>query len=102
MTLARVRAVVLVVFVGGIGGMIAGSIADSNAVAMTFGLVTAVAALMLVVATSVARGATVEFDEAAAARLEARIGDVVGAGADEAAVRDLVRDAVALGRGSRH
>jgi hypothetical protein len=61
-----VRRLVLVVFVGGIAGMIVGSIADNNGTAITFGLITAVAA-----------------------------------GAEEATVRDLVRDAVVLGRSAR-
>ena len=101
MTLARLRAVVLVVFVGGIAGMIVGSVADSNGIAITSGLFTAVAALCLVVATSLEKAPAVVFDEAEAARLEARIEELVAAGADEGQVRQLVRDAVVLGRRAR-
>jgi len=104
-----VRRVVLVVFVIGIAGMIAGSIADNNGTAITFGLITAVAALALVLVTSVSppgsltksgRAAPNELDERLAADLEARIGALVADGADEDAVRKLVGRAVELGRRS--
>jgi hypothetical protein len=102
-----VRRVVLCVFVLGIAGMIAGSIADNNGTAITFGLITAVAALGLVLVTSVSPpgslakpGATVssEADERLADDLEDRIGELVADGADEDAVRKLVGRAVELGR----
>ena len=100
------RRIVLVVFVLGIGGMIAGSIADNNGTAITFGLLTAVAALALVLVTSVAPpdaldGATEStvIDERLAADLESRIEALVAAGADEDEVRRLVGRAVELGRG---
>jgi hypothetical protein len=104
-----VRRVVLFVFVLGIAGMIAGSIADNNGTAITFGLITAVAALGLVLVTSVAppgalaKPGTVapsEADERMAADLEDRIGELVSGGADEEAVRKLVGRAVELGRRS--
>lgn len=98
-----VRRLVLVVFLGGIAGMIVGSIADNNGVAVTFGLVTAVAAICQILVTSVITGqqGAVTFDEAAAEDLEHRIGALVDGGADESAVRDLVRRAVMLGRGAK-
>jgi multisubunit Na+/H+ antiporter MnhB subunit len=95
-----VRRIVIAVCVAGIGGMIAGSIADNNGAAMTAGLVTAVAILCLIVATAVttsppgagagAEGAAVEVEDAVEA--------LVAGGADEAEVRELVRRAVRLGR----
>jgi len=103
MTPRVVRLIVIVVNVIGIAGMIVGSIADNNGIAITFGLVTAVAALCLIVATATggpdAFRRALAFDADTAAELEARIGDVVGAGADETSVRDLVRLAVRLGAG---
>jgi hypothetical protein len=97
-----VRRLVLVVFVGGIAGMIVGSIADNNGIAITFGLVTAVAAICLMLVTSVtAATESVRFDEARAEELEGRIQALVDAGADEDELRDLVRDAVLLGRTAR-
>lgn len=97
-----VRRLVLGVFVVGIAGMIGGSIADDNGIAITFGLITAVAAVCLMLVTSVGSSETsVIFDESVAAEMEARIQALVEAGADEAQVRDLVREAVVLGRSAR-
>lgn len=104
-----VRWVVQVVFVLGIAGMIVGSIADNNGTAITFGLITAIAALGLVLVTSVSppgslskRGASrpAEVDQRLAADLEDRIDALVADGADEAAVRKLVGRAVEMGRQS--
>jgi hypothetical protein len=127
------RAVVLLVFALGIAGMIVGSIRDSNGMAVTFGLVTAVAALVLILLTAVvpasalsapqrnrsasrsdagseaglpgegtARGSAPRgrgYDERLAREVEERIRALVATGADEEAVRVLVRAAVDLGRG---
>jgi hypothetical protein len=102
-----VRRIVLVVFVLGIAGMIVGSIADNNGTAITFGLITAVAALGLVLVTSVSppgslaksgAGAMTPEDEEVATDLEVRIEGLVARGADEDEVRRLVSRAVELGR----
>jgi len=102
-----VRRIVLAVFVLGIAGMIVGSIADNNGTAITFGLLTAVAALGLVLVTSVSPpgslakpGTTVPnaADERLAADLEDRIGALVAGGANEETLRTLVGRAVELGR----
>jgi hypothetical protein len=96
------RRLVLFVFVGGIAGMIVGSIADNNGIAITFGLVTAVAAICLMLVTSVtARDQAVVFDERRAEEMESRIQVLVADGADETGLRALVRDAVLLGRSAR-
>jgi hypothetical protein len=98
----NIRRVVYAVFVAGIAGMIVGSITDNNGVAVTFGLVTAAAALGLILITSVVDAGGFElpvaFDEQSAELSESRIVALVEAGADERSVRDLVRDAVRLGR----
>ena len=110
-----IRRIVWLVFVAGIAGMIVASIKDSNGGAITAGMVTAVAALGLILITSVvppealarptaddAEGAEhVEIDQQVAADVEARIGELVEAGADEEQVRRLVRRAVDLGAGTR-
>lgn len=101
MTAGAVRAVVIAVCVAGIGGMVAGSIADNNAVAMTFGLVTAAAALCLIVATAVTRSNTPQPVEQTGPEVEARIAELVDQGADETALRRLVQAAVELGRNGR-
>lgn len=100
----------IVVFVAGIGGMIAGSIADNNGIAITFGLITAAAAVGLILVSSVAPPESFRrpaddseptFDERTAADVEARIERLVADGADEAEVRRLVHQAVQLGRDAR-
>ena len=106
MTTRAVRVLVALVCAGGIAGMIVGSIADNNAVAMTFGLVTAAAALCLIVATAVTKPSVASTDvdvdiEAAGADVEARIARLVEQGADEAELRALVRASVQVGRSGR-
>ena len=93
-----VRRLVLVVCVLGIAGMIVSSISDRTGAATTFGLVTAVAVLCSVVATSVASGAGTADPESLGERVEERVLRLVADGADEVAVRALVREAVRLGR----
>ena len=97
------RRVALVVCAAGVAGMIATSIVGRNGAAITFGLVTAVAVLCSMVATAVTAaspGRTGEPSDAeeVGAAVEARVAELVAAGADEAAVRDLVGEAVRLGR----
>jgi UPF0716 family protein affecting phage T7 exclusion len=104
-----IRRLVLVVFVAGIAGMIVGSIADNNGVAITFGLITATAAVGLILVTAVAgpeafgRAAArprPQVDDAVRAgdELEQQVARLVEAGAEERQVRELVRRAVAFGR----
>jgi hypothetical protein len=101
------------VFLAGIAGMIVGSIADNNGVAITFGLITAVAAVGLILVTSVApadafrgresrasgSGTPKRVDEVLAADVEGRIESLIASGADERSLRQLVQRAVELGRG---
>lgn len=104
----HVRWVVGAVFAGGIAGMIVGSIADNNGTAITFGLLTVVAALCLILTTAVAGPDAFERRdhvrtrsfESEAEAIEQRMTAMVRAGADEDALRELVRDAVRLGRHS--
>ena len=88
----------------GIAGMIAGSVADSNGVAITFGLLAGMAVLGLILVTAVAgpdafEGSSAGLDEETAAELERRIGILVAQGADEDEVRRLVGVALAGRRG---
>jgi hypothetical protein len=95
-----VRLVVLAICAAGIAGMVVGSVADDNAIALVFGLVTATAVTCLIVATAVAGGAGVDGpdDDDQGRRVEELVAGLVGRGADEAEVRELVREAVRLGR----
>ncbi|HVE46161.1 MAG TPA: hypothetical protein VNA57_05395 [Acidimicrobiales bacterium] len=109
MSAKAVRRIVLAICAGGIAGMIASSIAASTGAALTFGLVTAVAVLCAMVATAVTSGVAARggnggdralvVDEAQAAKVEQLIRRIVGQGAPEDQVRDLVSEAVRLGRG---
>jgi hypothetical protein len=96
----------------GIAGMIVTSALDHNGAAITFGILTAVAILCSMVATSVAadtlRAATGAGgaghpptdgqSDAMAATVEDHVRRLVAAGGDEQAVRQLVGEAVRLGR----
>ena len=105
-----IRVAVIAVCVAGVAGMVVASATHHNGAAITFGLATAVAVLCQMVATTVlneARGApgaplgpaaAPTPVESAAAQVEEAVEALVVAGADEAAVRDLVRRAVRLGR----
>lgn len=90
MSPTAVRRLVIAVCVGGIAGMIVSSIAESNGAAVTFGVITAVAVLVLVAVTAAGPR---PMTEEQAAELEAAIQQLVAGGADEVAVRDLVRRA---------
>jgi hypothetical protein len=103
MPLRLIRIVVIVLCAGGIVGMIVASVAgNNNGWVVTFGLITAASVLLLMAFSASARSAAADPergpDEALAERVEGRIHDLVETGADETAVRDLVRDAVQLGR----
>jgi hypothetical protein len=106
-----VRLVAIVVCVAGIAGMIVTSALDHNGAAITFGILTAVAILCSMVATSVAADAhrgtgagapansrAADQREAMAAMVEDQVRHLVDSGGDEQAVRRLVGEAVRLGR----
>jgi hypothetical protein len=104
-----VRWTAIGVCVAGIAGMIVTSALDRNGAAITFGLVTAVAILCSMVATSVAAdtiqptGPSLapgvdEPIEAMATIVEEQVQVLVATGADENAIRRLVGEAVRLGR----
>lgn len=96
-----VRSIVVVVCALGVAGMIVASVADAPGAALTFGLITVGAVACLIVATAVGAertGGAGGVDEERAERLEGLISDLVAGGADEAAVRNLVREASRLRR----
>jgi hypothetical protein len=96
-----IRRAAAAVFVAGIAGMIVGSLADNNnGAVVTAGLCTAVAALVLLAVNAVdGPGSRVAGpDEAQAELVERQVAALVEHGADESALRDLVRAAVKLGR----
>jgi len=116
-----IRRLVVAVFVIGIVGMIVGSIADDNGVAVTFGLLSAAAAVGLILVTASApadafaaggrarardagtpsgeAGQAGDGDgDAAGQAIEEQVARLVAGGADEHDVRELVRRSVAFGR----
>jgi multisubunit Na+/H+ antiporter MnhB subunit len=98
MSARAVRRVVVAVFVLGVAGIIAFSISDDPDAALASGLLTAAAAIVLIAVTAVTTPRRTADPEALAERLEDRVSALVAAGADEAEVRRLVRDAVSFGR----
>ena len=87
------------IFVAGIAGIIVATINGNNAgVILSIGLAIVLAAIALLAATSVGGTRRIEvFDDAAAEKLERMITDLVAKGADETAVRAVVRETRRLG-----
>jgi hypothetical protein len=99
MSLRAMQIVCATVFVAGIVGLVVSSALDNNGAVLTVGLITAFAAVSLLAASAVARREPIDaFEEADAERLEASVQRLVDAGAPEVEVRDLVREAMRLGR----
>jgi len=94
-TPSAIRTVLRIVAAAGIPGIIAGSIAENDAVVIVFGSMTAVAAFGLILVTAVTTGPSVD---ASGLALESRIGRLVAAGADEDEIRALVAEAVDFGQ----
>ena len=93
-----------VVFVAGIVTMIVTSIVSNNmGVMVTAGVLTAIAALVLLAVTSATEGKPFGgiTDDIAAERLERRIEALVATGVDETELRGIVRESIKLGRGPR-
>ncbi|MCU1453540.1 MAG: hypothetical protein JWN46_1686 [Acidimicrobiales bacterium] len=101
----------IVFFAVGIPGMIVSSIANNTGAGVTFGIIGAIAAVVLLAVTTVTTGRipptalsvgtpspTSSVDEADAEALEAKVAALVASGADEDQVRSLVGAAVRLGR----
>jgi hypothetical protein len=98
--LKRIRIICAVVFVCGIAGLIISSIAGNNVgVVTTIGLITSLAAIVLLTASTVSNRQRIDaFNDALAEQVEGQIGVLVTGGAKEDAVRKLVSDAINLGR----
>ena len=98
--LKRIRIVCAAVFVAGIGGIIATSIvSNNNGGIIGIGLVTSIAAIVLLTASTTATNKHIDaFDEVAAEQLERQVAALVASGANEDAVREAIRTAIDLGR----
>jgi hypothetical protein len=98
--LKRIRIVCAVIFVAGIGGIIATSIvSNNNGGIIGIGLVTSIAAIVLLTASTIATHKRIDaFDDVAAEQLERQVAALVASGADDEQVRAVVRSAIDLGR----
>ena len=92
-----------VIFAAGIAGIIVTSINGNNAGwVLSIGMVTAIAALVLIAVTATSQRPRIDvFDDAIAERIEQRVQLLVSQGASEDEARALVRDAVAMVRGQQ-
>ena len=103
MAIKIIKAICFTIFISGIPALIISSIAGNNeGWVLTFGMVTAIAALILISVSAVTAKKRIDsFDEVIAERIEQRVRTLVDAGASESDVRALVRDAIELSRGQQ-
>lgn len=103
MALRIIKTICFVIFISGIPALIVSSIAGNNeGWVLTFGMTTAVAALILIAVSAVSAKRRIDaFDEVIAERIEQRVRVLVESGADESDVRALLRDAIELSRGQQ-
>jgi hypothetical protein len=96
------RLICAAIFLAGIPSLIVSSIKDNNGAVITFGLITAIAAIVLVAISTVSATDRIDvFNDALAERVELRIAELVAQGADEETARMLVRESIDLARGPR-
>jgi hypothetical protein len=103
MALKIIKVICFIIFLSGIPALIVSSIAGNNeGWVVTFGMVTAIAALILIAVSAVSAKTRIDtFDEVIAERIEQRVRDLVASGAPESDVRALIRDAIELSRGQQ-
>jgi hypothetical protein len=103
MALKIIKVFCFVIFLSGIPALIVSSIAGNNeGWVVTFGMVTAIAALILIAVSAVTAKTRIDtFDEVIAERIEQRVRTLVESGAHEPDVRALIRDALDLSRGQQ-
>jgi len=90
-------------FLAGIPAIIVSSIRGNNeGWVLTFGMIRAVAALILIAVSSVTTTKRIDaFNDVRAEQVEQRVQQLVQAGANEDEVRALVRDSINLARGQQ-
>ena len=103
MSVKLIRILCVAIFIAGIPALIVSSIAGNNeGWVLTFGMTTAIAALIHMVLTATTSSRRLEiFNEITAERIENRVQTLVKSGADETEVRALLRDAADLTRGQQ-
>lgn len=103
MALRLIKFVCFGLFLAGIPAIIVSSIRGNNeGWVLTFGMITAVAALILIAVSSVTTTKRIDaFNDVRAEQVEHRVQQLVQAGANEDEVRALVRDSINLARGQQ-
>lgn len=103
MALRLIKIVCFGLFLAGIPAIIVSSINGNNeGWVLTFGMMTAVAALILIAVSSVTTNKRIDaFNDVLAEQVEQRVQQLVQAGANEDDVRALVRDSINLSRGQQ-
>ncbi len=103
MALKLIKIVCFGLFLVGIPAIIVSSIRGNNeGWVLTFGMVTAVAALILIAVSSVTTHKRIDaFNEVLAERIEQRVQQLTQAGAAEEDVRALIRDSIDFARGQQ-
>ena len=103
MSLRLIRSTCFALFLAGIPALIVSSIRGNNeGWVLTFGMITAIAAIILMAVSATTSTSKLDaFEEVAAERVETRIRQLIEAGADESEVRALVRETIDLTRGQQ-
>lgn len=103
MSLRLIKIGCFALFLAGIPAIIVSSIAGNNeGWVLTFGMITAVAAIILIAVSSVTATNRIDaFNDVVAERIEQRVQQLVQTGANEEDVRALIRDSIDLGRGQQ-
>lgn len=103
MSLKLIKSACFALFLAGIPAIIVSSIRGNNeGWVLTFGMITAVAAIILIAVSSVTSTKRIDaFNDVLAERVEQRVQQLVQAGAEESDVRALLRDTIELARGQQ-
>ena len=103
MALKLIKSTCFALFLSGIPAIIVSSIRGNNeGWVLTFGMITAVAAIILIAVSSVTANKRIDaFNEVLAERIEQRVQQLVQAGASEDAVRALIKESIDLARGQQ-
>lgn len=103
MALRLIKIVCFGLFLAGIPAIIVSSIRGNNeGWVLTFGMITAVAALILIAVSAVTTSKRIDaFNDVLAEQLEQRVQQLIQSGANEDEVRSLVRDSINLARGQQ-
>lgn len=103
MALKLIKISCFALFLAGIPAIIVSSIRGNNeGWVLTFGMITAVAALILIAVSAVTSNRRIDaFNDVLAEQIEQRVQQLVQAGANEDDIRALIRESINLARGQQ-